>query len=70
MDDGLPQDMVDSLAKLQPEEIRTLCNQLAQATADELAWSPDDFVPIVTQLSALARRAVATGKSMFLWNCV
>jgi hypothetical protein len=66
----VPQDMVDALATLKTEDIHSLAAKFAEATAEELGWSPDDFVPIVRDLSALARRAAANGKTMYLWNCL
>ncbi len=66
----VPQDFVNSLAKLQPSETSALANKFAEATTEELGWSPNDFVPIIRDLSALARRAVAERKAMFLWNCL
>lgn len=38
-------------------------SKFAEATAEELEWSAEDFVPIVTDLSALARRAVETANA-------
>jgi hypothetical protein len=67
---SVPQDMVKALAKLQPTEVPALAAKFAEATVEELGWSPNDFVPIVRDLSALARRAVEKGKTMFLWNCL
>jgi hypothetical protein len=66
----LPQDMVNALAGLQPDEIPVLAAKFADATAEELGWSADEFVPIVADLSALARRAVEKDKTMYLWNCL
>ena len=66
----IPQDMVQALAKLQPSEVPALAVIFAEVTAEELGWSPDDFVPIVRDLSALARRAIENGKTMYLWNCL
>ena len=65
---SVPQDMVDALARVQTERIPPLADQFAQATKEELGWSPDDFATVITELSALARRAIATNKKMYLWN--
>ena len=65
---SVPQDMVYALARLEPKEIPFLAVKFADATAEELGWSADDFVPIITELSALARRAVEKSKTMYLWN--
>ena len=67
---SVPQDMVDALASLPPDEIPNLAERFADATSVELGWSAGDFVPIITDLSALARRGVEQGKTMFLWNCI
>jgi hypothetical protein len=67
---SVPHDMVSALARFQPDEIPVLAAKFADATAEELGWSADDFVPVVRDLSALARRAVERGKSMYFWNCL
>lgn len=64
----VPQDMLEGLARIGDGEITDIATQFAQATAEELGWSPDDFAPIVADLSTLARRAAETGKEMYLWN--
>ena len=66
----VPPDMVQALAKLPPTEVPALAAQFAAATAAELGWSPADFVPIVRDLTALARRAIEKGQAMYLWNCL
>jgi hypothetical protein len=67
---AVPQDMIDALAKLKPDQVPGLAARFAAATAEELGWSPDDFIPILRGLSALARRAIDTGRTMYLWNCL
>ena len=67
---SVPQDMVDNLAAIQANQIPDVAAQFANATREELGWSPDDFIPVVTELAALARRAIETNKSMYLWNCL
>jgi len=67
---SVPQDMVDKLATIQNDQISDIAAQFANATREELGWSPDDFIPVVTELVALARRAIETNKSMYLWNCL
>ena len=66
----VPQDFANALAELSPSEIPELAGKFAEATSEELGWSADDFVPIVRDLSALARRAVEKGKALFFWNCL
>jgi hypothetical protein len=65
---SVPQDMVDRLASLQNTQVAEIAALLATATSEELAWSANDFIPLITELAVLARRAIATKKSMFLWN--
>ena len=67
---SVPQDFVTALAKLKPSEIPGLAAKFAKATAEELGWSADDFVPVISDLSGLARRALEAGKTMYLWNCL
>ncbi|MCL4219664.1 MAG: hypothetical protein KJ052_22005 [Candidatus Hydrogenedentes bacterium] len=66
----VPQDMVDALARIDNTRVSAVASQFAEATREELEWSPEDFVPIVSALAALAQRAIATGKRMYLWNCL
>lgn len=65
---SVPQDMVAKLSALSPDQIPDIAARFADITSEELGWAPDDFSPIVTELAALARRAVETNKSMYLWN--
>jgi hypothetical protein len=67
---SVPDDMVASLARIETADISTFASRFADATSEELGWTPEDFVPIVSQLSALGRRAIATNKKMYLWNCL
>lgn len=67
---SVPQDFVDALAKLKSGEIPALAARFAEATQEELSWEAEDFVPLIRDLSQLARRAVEERKAMFLWNCV
>lgn len=66
----IPQDMVDKLAAIQPEQVAGIAAQFATATKEELGWSTDVFIPVVGDLSNLARRAIVVNKAMYLWNCV
>jgi len=67
---SVPLDMVESLAALDEDSIPTTAKSFAEVTADELGWQEQDFVPVVTDLSALAKRALSSGKTIFLWNCL
>ena len=65
---SVPGDMVELLAKLDPGEYPRIAAAFAEVTAEELCWTAEDFEPVVAGLSALAKRAAASGKNMFLWN--
>ncbi len=67
---SVPQDMVTRLASIENTQVAEIAALLATATSEELSWSANDFMPIITELAALARRAIETQKSMFLWNCL
>lgn len=66
----VPDDMAIALAKIEGPGIADTAARFADVTSEELGWSPDDFVPIVSALSELAKRAIATQKKMYLWNCL
>jgi hypothetical protein len=63
-----PEAMVAGLSKLSPE--RTGAVTVAWAATEELNCSPEDIRPTVDDMVRLAGRAIETGRSMFLWNCV
>jgi hypothetical protein len=65
---SVPDDMAGKLAALNTDQIPELAAKFSIATGEELGWSPGDFVPVVNELVALARRAKETGKVMYLWN--
>jgi hypothetical protein len=65
---AVPPDFVNALAGLEANEIPGLAAKFAEATAEELGSPADDFVPLISDLSSLARRALESGKTMFLWN--
>jgi hypothetical protein len=65
---GVPDDFAPRLAELDESAIRSTATSFAEITVEELGWSADDAASMVADLSALARRAVAGGKRMFLWN--
>lgn len=66
----VPSDMVHALSELPPEEVPPLASKFATITSEELGWPPEDFVSVIQELSVLAKRAVESGNSMFLWNCI
>lgn len=64
---SVPPDFVSAFAKLEANDVPGLAAKFAEATAEELGGSADDFVPIINDLSRLARRALENGKAMYLW---
>ena len=67
---SVPRDMVEALAALDEQGVKATSEKLAEATVEELGWSAADFDPMLRELATLARRAIATHKSMYLWNCL
>jgi hypothetical protein len=65
---SVPDDMVLKFSQLANDQISPLAQQFAEETYKELAWSTDDFIPVVTDLRRLSKRAIDTGKKMYLWN--
>jgi hypothetical protein len=66
----IPEDMTAGLAALQPQGIAELARELAHRTEEELGWTAEEFEPVVSALADLARRAQASGRRMYLWNCL
>lgn len=66
----VPADMTSALAALNDSQLPDVAQRCADITAEELGWSSDDFQEVLEQLRTLARRAVDTGKLMYLWNSV
>lgn len=66
----VPEDMVEKLAQTKNDQISKIAEQFSKATSAELGWSSDDFVPIVSDLCGLARRALESKKKMYLWNSI
>ena len=64
----VPADMTSALATLNDSQIPDIAQRCADLTAEELGWSSDDFQDVLKQLRTLARRAIDTGKSIYLWN--
>jgi hypothetical protein len=65
---SVPDDMTTALAALDGSQLPKVAQRCADETAEELGWSSDDFQDVLKQLRALARRALDTGKPMYLWN--
>jgi len=63
-----PAEMVSALSKLSSDRAGTVT--AAWAATEQLSCSPDDIRPAIDDMVRLAGRALDSGKSMFLWNCV
>lgn len=66
----VPVDMASILASLDESQLSTVAQRCAEVTAEELGWGSNEFEEVVRELSDLARRAIETGKTMYLWNCL
>ena len=66
----LPDDMVSRLAELNDSDVAPQALAWARETEEELGWGAAEFESIVRDLIRLARAARASGKSMYLWNCL
>ena len=64
----LPAEMVAELSKLTPDQTAVVSPKWA--AIEELAWPPDEARPVVEGLVRLARQAVESGRSVYLWNLV
>lgn len=64
----LPASMAIELARLTPDQISTAATKWA--ATDEMACEAADVQPIIEGLVRLAKRASATGRSIYFWNCV
>jgi hypothetical protein len=65
---SFPAAMLTALGQLTPDRIRDVTAKWA--ATDELACSPADIQPVVEEIVRLARSAAASGRSLYLWNCV
>jgi hypothetical protein len=64
----LPPAMVTELAKLAPDEIGAIAP--TWAGTDEMQWPPETARNAIEELTGLARRAAASNRNLYLWNCV
>jgi hypothetical protein len=64
----LPVAMVAELARLTAEQIQTIAPKWA--ATDEMQWPPDSARQVIEEIASLARRAVESGRNVYLWNCV
>jgi hypothetical protein len=62
------QSVIERLAVLSQDEIATAAEAWAQT--EEIRSSKEDILPVVTDLVRLAKRAQASNRHLFLWNCV
>jgi hypothetical protein len=65
---AVPTDMVQHLASIADDRVSPVAACFAEATSEELGWSREDFIPIVSALASLARHACETNSAMYLWN--
>jgi len=64
----LPSAMVSDLARLTPDQIGLVSEKWGET--EELDWPPGEARPVVEDLVRLARRAIESGRNVYLWNCV
>ena len=64
----LPAAMVTELAKLAPEQVGTVAP--TWAATEEMQWPAESARDAIEEMTRLARRAVESGRSLYLWNCV
>jgi sugar/nucleoside kinase (ribokinase family) len=65
---AFPGVMLTALGQLTPDQIQAAAAKWA-ATA-ELSCSPAEIRPVIEGMVRLARLAVASGRGLYLWNCV
>ena len=64
---AVPVDFIVLLAALSTASVAPHAAAFAKATEEELGWSESEAQPFLAELVALAQRAKANGKAMFLW---
>jgi hypothetical protein len=64
----LPLTMIVDLERVTPQQILDLATKWA--ATEELACQPSDVQPIIESLARLAKKASASGQSVYFWNCV
>ena len=65
---AVPDEMIEALAGLDDSQIPDVAKRCSDITAEELGWSPEDFLSVISPLRDLASRALETNRSMYLWN--
>jgi hypothetical protein len=63
-----PVAMLAALGQLTQDRVRDVTAKWA--ATDELACTPADIQPVVEEMVRLARSATASGRGLYLWNCV
>ena len=65
---SVPDEMVEALAALNDSRLADVAKRCSDITAEELHWTPGDFLSTISELRGLARRAVDENKTLYLWN--
>lgn len=63
-----PAPLVQLLASASSEQLNSAADSWART--EELNRDPEEIKPVVADLQALSKRALAEGKSVFLWGCL
>ena len=67
----VPTAMTEALARLTPEQISVAATKWAATEELKLAnWTPGDAQSFMDDLVRLAQTASATGRNIYLWNCL
>ena len=64
----LPQEFLQALTSATEDQLRRAT--VAWAATEEMDCDPREAAPIVSALVALSRKALESGRGVFLWNCV
>jgi hypothetical protein len=65
---SFPSAMVAALSQLTPERIRDVSAKWV--ATDQFFCSPSELQPVVEEMTRLARAATASGRGLYLWNCI
>lgn len=65
--DQFPPELTRSLSALEPKQVSDV--SAAWAATEELQWPASDAAEVINELVRLARLAVASGNSLYVWNC-
>lgn len=64
----LPRPMIEASARMTQAGVSTSSKEWA--STDELRCKPSDVQPIIEDLIQLSGKASASGRAVYLWNCV